>query len=91
MQAYFSAVRPTAFLGDITTKNVLVHEGKLSGIVDVDEICYGDPLFVVGLTHMALLAMGADTDYTTGWRRCGQLQNSAGLFSFTLCCFVWIL
>ena len=67
LQHYLSTVRPTAFLGDITTKNVLVQNGKLSGIVDVDEICYGDSLLVVGLTHMALLAAEADTDYTAYW------------------------
>ena len=67
LNKYFTNVRPTAFLADISTKNVLVHEGKLSGIVDVDEICYGDSLFVVGLTNMALLATEADTDYVDYW------------------------
>jgi len=67
LKKYFLDVQPTPFLGDITTKNVLVHEGKLSGIVDIDEICYGDPLFVVGLTNMALLAMEVDTNYVECW------------------------
>jgi aminoglycoside phosphotransferase (APT) family kinase protein len=55
------------FLDDSTTKNVIMSEGKLSGIVDVDEICYGDPLFNVALTHTALCAAGLDTDYTEHW------------------------
>lgn len=61
------AVPPTAFLDDTTTKNVIVHEGRLSGIVDVDLVCYGDPLFVVALTRMALLSRGHETDYVDYW------------------------
>ena len=56
-------VRPVPFLDDLTTKNVLVHQGRLSGIVDVDELCYGDPMLWVGLTRMALLNSGHDVDY----------------------------
>ena len=64
---YFAGIKPIAFLDDITTKNVLIHNGKLSGIVDVDYICYGDALKVVGLTNMALLATQADTVYIDYW------------------------
>ncbi|MGE3684706.1 MAG: phosphotransferase family protein [Bdellovibrionales bacterium] len=56
-------VKATPFLHDITTKNVIVADGELSGIVDVDSLCYGDPLFQVGLTRMALLSDGSDTRY----------------------------
>ena len=56
---YFSQINPIPFLDDVTTKNLLIHNGKLSGIVDVDEICYGDSFLVVGLTNMALLSMEA--------------------------------
>ena len=64
---YFAGIKPTPFLDDITTKNVLIHNGKLSGIVDVDYICYGDALKVVGLANMALLATQADTVYIDYW------------------------
>ena len=64
---YFAAVRPTPFLDDTTTRNVIVHDGRLSGIVDVDSICYGDPFLPVGLTRMALLNMAQPTDYTDHW------------------------
>ena len=33
---YFSGVQPTPYLDDISTKNLLIHNGKLSGIIDVD-------------------------------------------------------
>jgi aminoglycoside phosphotransferase (APT) family kinase protein len=39
-----------AFLDDLTVKNVLVENGALSGIIDVDFVCYGDPLLAVGAT-----------------------------------------
>ena len=66
-QNYLVNVEPLAFLDDITTKNVLIHCGKLAGIVDVDEICYGDSLLTIGLTNMSLLAMKTDTKYIDFW------------------------
>lgn len=65
--AYFSAVRPRAFLDDTTTKNVIIDGGGLSGIVDVDVVCYGDPLLTVALTTMALLSSGHDLEYIDAW------------------------
>jgi Ser/Thr protein kinase RdoA (MazF antagonist) len=65
--AYFAAIQPTAFLDDTTTKNVLVHHGELSGIVDVDVVCFGDPLFTLALTKMALLKRRYTTDYISFW------------------------
>ncbi len=64
---YFARVRPICFLHDTTTKNVLVHEGNLSGIVDVDSVCYGDPLWLLSLICMALRSMGADLVYIDAW------------------------
>ncbi len=64
---YFAQVPPTPFLDDTTTQNVLVAGGKLSGIVDVDYVCFGDPLLTPALTRMALLSQGFATDYTDYW------------------------
>ncbi len=61
---YFSRIRPLPFLDDLTTKNVLIKDGKLAGIVDVDNICFGDKLFNLALTRMALLADQQDTEYS---------------------------
>ena len=60
-------VAPRAFLHDITTKNVIVHDGVLSGIVDVDSMAFGDPLWTVALTRMALLSRRRSTDYVDAW------------------------
>jgi aminoglycoside phosphotransferase (APT) family kinase protein len=53
---YFDEVRPVCFLDDITTKNVIVQHGQLSGLVDFDVVCYGDPLFWLALTQTAVVA-----------------------------------
>ncbi len=66
-ESYFDEVAPAPFLDDTTTKNVIVHGGKLSGIVDVDNVCFGDRLYVLALTHMSLLASGHDTIYIDAW------------------------
>ena len=52
---YFASIEPTCFLDDLTIKNVLVENGQLTGIIDVDFACYGDPLMAVGTT-LGLLA-----------------------------------
>jgi len=60
---YFSTIKPEPFLDDITTKNVLIEHGKLSGIIDLDWITFGDEVYFLGLVTMALLSMNADLDY----------------------------
>lgn len=40
----------------MTTKNVMISDGQLAGVVDFDVICYGDPLFHLGLTAAAVTA-----------------------------------
>ena len=59
----FDDVHPRAFLHDVTTKNVIVEKGVLSGIVDVDSMAFGDPLWTVALTRMSLLALRQPLDY----------------------------
>ena len=66
-EPYCATMEPRPFLDDTTTKNVLVHDGRLSGIVDVDVVCFGDPLWTVALTQMALLSRGYDLDYIAFW------------------------
>jgi len=64
---YLAQIKPTPFLHDITTKNVIVHQGGLSGIVDVDDLCFGDPLLLLALIRMALLAHRCDPIYVEEW------------------------
>jgi aminoglycoside phosphotransferase (APT) family kinase protein len=53
---YFANVQATCFLDDVTTKNVIMQNGELSGLVDFDVVCYGDPLFWLALTQTAVVA-----------------------------------
>lgn len=72
-------ISSTPFLWDASERNVIVYKGKISGIVDVDEICFGDPLFVLGLTYSALENDGFDTLYTDYWTEALQLNKKAKL------------
>lgn len=63
IQEYLDTVRPIPYLDDISTKNLLINEGKLSGIIDIDGIGLGDMLTFVALSKVALLNMGLDTNY----------------------------
>lgn len=49
-------VPPTCFLDDITVKNVIVQDGELQGLVDFDCVCYGDPLYWLGLTATGVVS-----------------------------------
>lgn len=60
-------IRPRPFMPDTTVKNVIIHDGVLMGIVDVDDICYGDPLFTLSLTYAGSEIDGHDTDYADAW------------------------
>jgi len=55
-EPYLRSVPPTCFLDDITVKNVLVQGGELQGLVDFDCVCYGDPLYWLGLTAVGVVS-----------------------------------
>lgn len=63
LDEYFAAVKPVAYLDDISTKNLLIHNGRISGIIDIDWIGIGDDLTFIALTYVALLNMDCETDY----------------------------
>lgn len=73
----FQTVTARPFLWDASERNVLVMNGQISGIVDVDEICFGDPLLVIALTSICLELEGYDTKYTDYWASNLQLGNSS--------------
>ncbi|MFC7782812.1 phosphotransferase family protein [Legionella taurinensis] len=77
MKENFSIIRPTPFLWDASERNVLIHDGQIAGIVDVDEICFGDPLLVIALTSTCLELEGLDTIYTDYWAAALNLDKSA--------------
>jgi hypothetical protein len=54
---------------------VIVHEGVLTGIVDTDNVCFGDRLNVLALTYMALLSDQVETDYVDFWAEAWELTE----------------
>lgn len=77
MEEELRSIRPRPFLWDATERNVIIYKGKITGIVDVDDLCFGDPLFVLGLTYTAMENEGHDTLYTDYWAEALQLDKKA--------------
>ena len=86
---YFNTIKARAFFDDATTKNVLILDGKLAGIIDLDWICFGDRLYVIALTTMSLLSMHADLEYVEYWKKLEKLskmQETVLLFYILVFC-----
>ena len=47
-QTYFDGVPSTFYYDDMSSKNVMIADGKFVGLVDLDTIEYGDPLDCIG-------------------------------------------
>ena len=70
MRVAIDATAATPFLHDTTTKNVIVApDGSFSGIVDVDDLCFGDPRYPAALTLAVLMATGGPKNYVEAWLR----------------------
>ena len=90
---YFNSIKPVPFLDDITTKNVLIHKGKLSGIIDLDWISFGDEVLFLGLVTMALLSMKADIDYADYLKdemNLNEMQERALKFYVLMFCVIFM-
>jgi Phosphotransferase enzyme family len=83
---YFSRVEPRAFFDDTTTKNLMIDDGRVSGIIDLDWLCFGDRLYVIALTTMSLIAMKADVTYVEHWKSLERLsaESEKVLLFYTL-------
>jgi aminoglycoside phosphotransferase len=87
-RAELDSLPPIPFLHDTTTKNVIVtSEGDFSGIVDVDDLCFGDPRYVVALTFAALTASGQSTHYVDAWMSFNDFPNDT-LFRIYVALFI---
>lgn len=73
----FNIIRSIPFLWDASERNVLVLHGKITGIVDIDELCFGDPLLVIALTSTCLELECYDTRYTDYWADHLRLDKAA--------------
>ena len=75
----------------MTTKNVIIDGGAVSGIVDVDWLGYGDPLMTPALAKVSLIASGQSTEYVDIWcNELGLTDEQADVFdAYTaLHCFI---
>ena len=68
----FARIAPRPFLDDVTTKNVIIDGGAVSGIVDVDWLGYDDALMTPALAKVSLIASGQSTEYVDMW--CDELK-----------------
>ncbi|GGD34818.1 phosphotransferase family protein [Croceicoccus pelagius] len=69
-------IRPIAFLHDTTTKNVIVDPiGGKVGIIDVENLCFGDPRYVIAVTSAMLLVAGQPQEYIQAWLTFSGLEN----------------
>ncbi|MCP5098057.1 MAG: aminoglycoside phosphotransferase family protein [Chloroflexi bacterium] len=74
-RAYFEAVTPAVFLYDLNVRNVIIHNGSVSGIIDVDDVWVGDPLLAIGRGKTILLTMQQDLTFIDAWCHYLQLTN----------------
>ena len=89
LDEYFSRVKPVAYLDDISTKNLLIHNGKISGVIDIDWMGVGDNLTFIAMTYVALKNMDCTTDYVDYLleeRGCTDAERKAFLFYCLMFC-----
>jgi aminoglycoside phosphotransferase (APT) family kinase protein len=87
LEDYFATLEPVCFLHDLTIKNVLVRDGELSGLIDFDSVCYGDPMMVLGVTLAHLEADVGEAGRTYGeallacWQPQGVRMRATGFYA----------
>lgn len=89
LDTYFCQVKPVAYLDDISTKNLLIHNGKVSGVIDIDWMGIGDNLTFIAMTYVALRNMDCETDYIDYLleeRGCTELERKAFVFYCLMFC-----
>lgn len=89
LQEYISTVKPLPYLDDISTKNLLIKNGHVSGVIDIDWMGFGDILTFIAMTKVALMNMDSDTtyiDYLLAEIRPNKEQYKAFLFYCLLFC-----
>lgn len=62
LRAEFDRIDPLPYLIDATHQNVLVNGGRVTAIVDLDEVGFGDALYPLGVARAGLLARGPEAD-----------------------------
>ncbi len=74
-EEYIETVEPATFLYDLSVRNVIVDNGKITGIIDVDDVWFGDPLLAIGRGKTILFAMKQDIDFIEYWSESLRLSE----------------
>jgi RimJ/RimL family protein N-acetyltransferase len=72
-QPYFASIKPTTYYGDICSKNIMIHKGVFSGLVDLDGLTQGDYLEAVGRIKLSWYGTPHGDTYSTA------IMNELGL------------
>ncbi|MFH1427424.1 MAG: phosphotransferase [Patescibacteria group bacterium] len=73
---YFNNVKSTFYYNDMSSKNVLIHQGKFSGLVDLDSMAYGDPLEAIGRIKASWYGTKYGKTYTDAVEKNLDLNNN---------------
>jgi hypothetical protein len=64
LKSNIAQVEPLPFLEDATHRNVMVSEGRFTTLVDLDEVCFGDPLWVIAKTEAESICDNLNLHYS---------------------------
>lgn len=72
---YFKNVESTFYYDDLSSKNVIINNGKFVGLVDLDTMAYGDPLEAVGRIKASWYGTKYGDTYTKAIEKCLKLNR----------------
>lgn len=61
---YFDSVKSEFYFDDMNSKNVMIHKGVFTGLVDLDGVTFGDPLELVGRIKASWYGTSYGAHYT---------------------------
>jgi len=76
-KAYFDSVTPITYFGDMCSKNVMIQNGVLKGLVDLDGLTQGDPLEAIGRIKLSWYGTSYGKLYTDTVMNALHLENDA--------------
>lgn len=76
-KAYFDSVTPITYFGDMCSKNVMIQNGVLKGLVDLDGLTQGDPLEAIGRIKLSWYGTTYGKLYTDTVMSALHLDNDA--------------
>ena len=84
-------IRPKRFLWDIGDRNVLVRNGKIVAIIDVDGVGLGDRLMAPALAWVTIGQRWNDFNYADAWSEleCGDDEAKARLEGYKIFWILW--